>query len=72
MTSNDLTSEQGLKVYLEIREIRGYVYTLKARMDQRGFPPDGQVYVATEAAGRPTNEMSNERQRIACGPTYPL
>ena len=68
MKSDDLTREQGLQVFLETREILGRIYKLKARMDERGFPPDDPLYVSTVAAWEAFIVMNKEWQRIACGP----
>jgi hypothetical protein len=67
MNSDDLTREQGLQVFLETREILGRIYQLKARMDERGFPPDDPLYASTEAAWKAFIVMNQEWQRIALG-----
>ena len=65
MNSNDLTRDQGT----ETRETLGRIYKLKARMDERGFPPDDPVYAATVAAWEAFIVMNKQWQRIACGPS---
>ena len=69
MDSNDLTRDQVLQVFLETREILGGIYALKARMDERGFPPDDPMYAATVAAWEAFIVMNQQWQRIACGPS---
>jgi hypothetical protein len=72
MNSSDLTRDQGLKVFLETREMLSRVYKLKARMEKPGFPADDPLYAATAAAWPAVLVMNQQWQAVSLGSGYSM
>jgi hypothetical protein len=70
MNSKDLTRDQGLQVFLEIREMLHRIYKLKATMDERGFPSDDPVYATTVTAWEAFIAMNKQWQLVSLGGSY--
>jgi hypothetical protein len=70
MNSKDLSRDQGLQVFLETREMLHRIYKLKAKMEERGFPPDDPVYAASVAAWKAIIVMNRQWQLVSLGGSY--
>jgi hypothetical protein len=70
MNSKDITREQGLKVFLETRDMLHRIYALKKRMDDRGFHSSDPLYVATVNAWEACIAMNREWQIVSLGGSY--
>jgi hypothetical protein len=57
MDSSQLTRRQAQAVKKRVDEMRDYLYRLRLRMSNRGFPPDDPLYVLVVQAQQSIGEL---------------
>ena len=66
MTSNDLTREQVEALLASVRRQLRYLGKLRDRMNQRGFPPNDPLFVATTGAFNAVHALRVELHYLTC------
>jgi hypothetical protein len=60
MRADDLTRQQAAAIRNKLGPMLAYLYRLKRRMDQKGFPEDDPLVIATQQATSAMCELHNE------------
>lgn len=72
MTSDQLTTDQAAKLGANIGRSLGYLNRLRARMEQRHFPPNDKLYQLVTTAADAMHALNVELHYRSCsgGATY--
>ena len=66
MDTDDLTTDQARQLHERIRPMLAYLYKLRGRMEQRGFPRDDELRQLVERAYDSVHRLSVELHYLSC------
>ena len=72
MDSSQVTRRQAQAIKTRVEDMRDYLYRLRTRMRNRGFPPEDPLYILVVQAQQSIGELYMDvANRAYCGPTIP-